>query len=75
MAKTVQDVLALIKEEGIKMVDFKMVDINGQYRHVTIPADNFSETVMQLLRRATWYLYPTPTQLLSILSAIFPPCL
>ena len=25
------------------MVDFKMVDINGQYRHVTIPAENFSE--------------------------------
>ena len=46
MAKTVQDILALIKEKGIKMVDFKMVDINGQYRHVTIPADNFSEEVM-----------------------------
>ncbi len=27
MAKTVQDILALIKEKGIKMVDFKMVDI------------------------------------------------
>ena len=47
MAKSVQDILALIKEKGIKMVDFKMVDINGQYRHVTIPADNFSEEVMQ----------------------------
>ncbi|MBO5316571.1 MAG: type I glutamate--ammonia ligase [Clostridia bacterium] len=46
MAKSVQDILALIKDEGIKMVDFKMVDINGQYRHVTIPADNFSEEVM-----------------------------
>ena len=46
MAKSVQDILALIKEKGIKMVDFKMVDINGQYRHVTIPADNFSEEVM-----------------------------
>ena len=47
MAKSVQDVLTLIKEKGIKMVDFKMVDINGQYRHVTIPAENFSEEVMQ----------------------------
>ncbi len=28
------------------MVDFKMVDINGQYRHVTIPAENFSEDTM-----------------------------
>ena len=47
MEKSVKDVLALIKEKNIKMVDFKMVDINGQYRHVTIPAENFSEEVMQ----------------------------
>ena len=38
MAKTAQEVMQLIREQGIKMVDFKMVDINGQYRHVTIPA-------------------------------------
>ena len=43
MKKTVQDILNIIKENDIKMVDFKMVDINGQYRHVTIPAGNFSE--------------------------------
>ncbi|MBE6692218.1 MAG: type I glutamate--ammonia ligase [Ruminococcaceae bacterium] len=47
MAKTIQDILNLIKEKGIKMVDFKMVDINGQYRHVSIPADNFSEETMK----------------------------
>ena len=47
MAKSVKDILALIKEQGIKMVDFKMVDINGQYRHVTIPAENFSEETMK----------------------------
>ena len=47
MAKSVQDILNLIKEQGIKMVDFKMVDINGQYRHVTIPAENFSEDTMK----------------------------
>ena len=46
MAKTIQDILALIEEQDIKMVDFKMVDINGQYRHVTIPAENFSEDTM-----------------------------
>ncbi|MBQ8616764.1 MAG: type I glutamate--ammonia ligase [Clostridia bacterium] len=46
MAKNVQDILALIKEHGIRMIDFKMVDINGQYRHVTIPAENFSEDTM-----------------------------
>ena len=42
MAKSVQDILQLIREHNIQMVDFKMVDINGQYRHVTIPAGNFS---------------------------------
>ncbi len=47
MAKSVQDILALIREHDIKMVDFKMVDINGQYRHVTIPAQNFSEETME----------------------------
>ena len=47
MAKTVQDILAIIRENDIKMVDFKMVDINGQYRHVTIPAENFSEDTVK----------------------------
>ena len=45
--KTVKDILNLIKEHDIKMVDFKMVDINGQFRHVTIPAKNFSEKTMK----------------------------
>ena len=46
MAKSIQHILDMIRENGIQMVDFKMVDINGQYRHVTIPAENFSEEVM-----------------------------
>ena len=36
-----------IKENDIKMVDFKMVDINGQFRHVTVPAQSFSEEMMK----------------------------
>ncbi len=47
MSKSVQDILKIINENNIKMVDFKMVDINGQYRHVTIPAENFSEDTMK----------------------------
>ena len=43
----VQDIMKLIKEQGIKMVDFKMVDINGQFRHVTIPAESFTEDIMR----------------------------
>ena len=44
--KTVQDILQLIQEREIKMVDFKMVDINGQFRHVTIPVQNFTESTI-----------------------------
>ena len=47
MAKTVQDIIRLIEEKNIKMVDFKMVDINGQFRHVTIPANHFNEDTMR----------------------------
>ena len=47
MAKTVQDIIRLIEEKNIKMVDFKMVDINGQFRHVTIPANHFNEDTLR----------------------------
>ena len=47
MEKTIPGIVNFIRENGIKMVDFKMVDINGQYRHVTIPAENFSEETMK----------------------------
>ncbi len=47
MAKSIQDVMKLIADNNIAMVDFKMVDINGQYRHVTIPAKNFGEETMK----------------------------
>ncbi len=47
MNEKIQKIMDLIREKDIKMVDFKMVDINGQYRHVTIPAKDFSEDVMK----------------------------
>ena len=47
MAKTAKDVMQMIAANDIKMVDFKMVDINGQFRHVTIPAQNFNEDTMK----------------------------
>ena len=47
MSRTVQDIMRIIEENGIQMVDFKMVDINGQYRHVTIPANHFSEDTLR----------------------------
>ncbi len=47
MINTAQELFALIKEQDIKMVDFKIVDINGQFRHVTIPAAQFTETTLK----------------------------
>ena len=47
MSKSVKEIMQLIKDEGIKIVDFKMVDINGQFRHVSILAENFSEDTMK----------------------------
>ena len=46
MNKKIKEIIDLIKEKDIKMVDFKMVDIHGQFRHVTIPAYSFSEEIM-----------------------------
>ena len=36
----------IFKENEVQMIDFKIVDINGQYRHVTIPAEQFSEETL-----------------------------
>ena len=47
MAKTLQNILDLIAHENIQMIDFKMVDINGQFRHVTIPAGSFNEDLLR----------------------------
>ena len=47
MIKTAQELMALIREQDIKMIDFKIVDINGQFRHVTIPAGSFTEETLE----------------------------
>ncbi len=47
MKRTAEDIIKLIKEQGIQMVDFKIVDINGQFRHVTIPASQFTVDTMK----------------------------
>lgn len=47
MARTAEEFMNLIQEQGIKMIDFKIVDINGQYRHVTIPASQFTADILK----------------------------
>ncbi len=47
MARTVSELMAMIKDNDIQMIDFKIVDINGQFRHVTIPAGQFNEDTLK----------------------------
>ena len=47
MARTTEDILKMIQDNNIQMVDFKVVDINGQFRHVTIPAVHFNEDIVK----------------------------
>ncbi len=47
MGRTAKDFMNMIQDNDIKMIDFKIVDINGQYRHVTIPASQFSEDTLK----------------------------
>ncbi len=47
MARTQQEFMDMIRENNIEMIDFKIVDINGQYRHVTIPARQFSADTLR----------------------------
>ncbi len=46
MSKTLQDVLKMIEDNGIEFVDFKLTDIDGQWRHLSIPAKRLSEKTM-----------------------------
>ena len=45
--KTVQEVQAFCKENAIEMVDFKMIDINGRWRHLTFPVQRLTENTMK----------------------------
>jgi len=47
MFSNVKDAVDYCEKNGIKMVDFMMVDLGGRWRHLTIPADRFTEHTMQ----------------------------
>ena len=46
MFKTFEEAKYFIKDNDVKMIDFRMIDINGRWHHLTIPADRFSEDIM-----------------------------
>ncbi len=47
MAKTLEDIKKLITEEEIQIVDFKLTDIDGRWRHLSIPAERLTEDTME----------------------------
>lgn len=47
MFSTVKEVLDYCGNNAIRMIDFKMIDINGRWRHVTIPANRLNEDTMK----------------------------
>ena len=47
MFKNVQEVLAFCEEKEIKMIDFKMIDIDGRWHHLSIPVSRFNEDTMK----------------------------
>lgn len=40
------EIIKLCKENSIKMIDFKMTDLDGRWRHITIPAERFNESLL-----------------------------
>ncbi|MBQ1312607.1 MAG: glutamine synthetase beta-grasp domain-containing protein, partial [Blautia sp.] len=46
MGKTLQDIRKMMEENDINMVDFKLVDIDGRWRHLSIPAERLNESTM-----------------------------
>ena len=47
MFKDIQEIKEYIKDNEIKFVDFKLVDLRGRFRHLSIPAERLDETTMR----------------------------
>jgi glutamine synthetase len=43
MAKTVADVMKMVKDNEVKFVDFRFTDTRGKQQHVTVPVSHFDE--------------------------------
>jgi len=47
MCKTFKDFEALAKENAIKMVDFKEIDLDGRWHHLSIPIERFTPELLE----------------------------
>lgn len=46
MFNTFEEAKNFIMQNDVKMIDFKMIDINGRWHHLTIPVERFDEDIM-----------------------------
>ncbi len=46
MFKNCEELRHYIQEHGVEMIDFKMIDLFGHWRHLTIPAERFTEETL-----------------------------
>ncbi|MCK4551677.1 MAG: type I glutamate--ammonia ligase [Tenericutes bacterium] len=47
MIKTIDEALTFIKANKVEMIDFKIIDLDGRWRHITIPATNFKQELFE----------------------------
>lgn len=47
MFKSVSEVKSFCEKEGIRIIDFKVVDLAGRWHHLSIPAERFSEKILE----------------------------
>ncbi|MDO4272604.1 MAG: type I glutamate--ammonia ligase [Eubacteriales bacterium] len=40
-----KEIRSICKEKGIRMIDFKMTDLDGRWRHITIPVERFNDDI------------------------------
>lgn len=47
MFKNIKEAKAYIKENNIKIIDLKLVDLRGRFRHLSVPAERLNEKMMK----------------------------
>lgn len=47
MFTSYEEVMSFCREHSIKMIDFKMIDLSGRWRHLSIPTSRFTPETLQ----------------------------
>ena len=47
MINTFDDIQAIITERGIKIIDFKQIDLSGRWHHLSIPVERFTPDIQE----------------------------